>query len=135
MSAAQSGGASLGQKVKGAFQAVHGMGESIRGNAMDFVDSATGTEHKGRGAAVQGQREAETGVANMEGRPPQHMAGPGTAPTTTQTAPSATAASTATTAPAATAGPAATTAPSATTATTAATAEKTAYPPGSSTGF
>ncbi|KAI0731898.1 hypothetical protein BC629DRAFT_1601308 [Irpex lacteus] len=61
-----SAGSSVGQKVKGAFQAVHGIGESIRGNAMDFVDSATGTENRGHGAAVRGQQETAVGVNNME---------------------------------------------------------------------
>ncbi|KAI0758383.1 hypothetical protein BC629DRAFT_1598056 [Irpex lacteus] len=61
-----SAGSSVGQKVKGAFQTVHGIGESLRGNAMDFVDSATGTENRGHGAAVRGQQETAVGVNNME---------------------------------------------------------------------
>ncbi|KAI0696603.1 hypothetical protein BC835DRAFT_1341517 [Cytidiella melzeri] len=81
---ASSAGASAGQKVKGAFQAVHGIGESIRGNAMDFVDSATGTERRGHGATVNGQRETEIGVSNMEQRQPNAAATRSTAtPTST----------------------------------------------------
>ncbi|KAJ8453409.1 hypothetical protein ONZ51_g13611 [Trametes cubensis] len=43
----QSAGAGLGNIVKGAFQTVQGLGDSIRGNAMDFVDSATGHQPYG----------------------------------------------------------------------------------------
>ena len=85
-----SAGASAGQKVKyvslspsshprhvshlphsrhqrGAFQAAHGIGESIRGNAMDFIDSALGTERKGQPAFERGQQETAAGVDNMHG--------------------------------------------------------------------
>ncbi|KIP01210.1 hypothetical protein PHLGIDRAFT_131333 [Phlebiopsis gigantea 11061_1 CR5-6] len=65
-----SAGASVGQKIKGAFQTVHGLGESIRGNAMDFVDSATGTAQTGHSATERGTRETAVGVANMESRAP-----------------------------------------------------------------
>ncbi|KAI0339182.1 hypothetical protein BDW22DRAFT_1431796 [Trametopsis cervina] len=97
-STSSSAGSSVGQKVKGAFQAVHGIGESIRGNAMDFVDSATGSERAGHGAAVRGQQETEVGVANMERRQPNvnasatttgYTPASQTAPTATQTAPTA----------------------------------------------
>lgn len=48
---------------------------------MDFVDSATGTEHRGHGATVRGEQEAETGIARM-----QNDAAPmGTAPNTINT--------------------------------------------------
>ena len=58
-----------------------GIGNNIRGNAMDFVDSATGTAERGHGATVRGEQEAETGVTNMKrGAPPV-----GTAPSTTTT--------------------------------------------------
>lgn len=33
---------------------------------MDFVNSATGTENRGHGAAVRGQQETAVGVNNME---------------------------------------------------------------------
>lgn len=33
---------------------------------MDFVDSATGTDNRGHGAAVRGQQETAVGVNNME---------------------------------------------------------------------
>lgn len=43
------------QNQRGAFQTVHGIGESLRGNTMDFVDFVTGTENRSHGAAVRGQ--------------------------------------------------------------------------------
>ncbi|EIN05393.1 hypothetical protein PUNSTDRAFT_137507 [Punctularia strigosozonata HHB-11173 SS5] len=66
-------GAGLGQKVKGAFQTVHGVGEKIRGNALDAADSATGDRDVHgtgmRNAAVdqKGSMETNVGVANMRG--------------------------------------------------------------------
>ncbi|KAI0742171.1 hypothetical protein BC629DRAFT_1599802 [Irpex lacteus] len=76
-----SAGSSVGQKVKGAFQAVHGIGESIRGNAMDFVDSATGTENRSHGATVRGQQETAVGVNNMENGRHAGIGGVGTGTT------------------------------------------------------
>lgn len=38
----------LGEKVKGGFQAIHGLGEGIRGNINSFVDGA-GEQIAGRG--------------------------------------------------------------------------------------
>lgn len=70
-----------------------GIGESIRGNAMDFVDSATGTAGRGQGATMKGRQETETGVANMEGRAPMGSgvaATTATAPATTTAAPGST---------------------------------------------
>ncbi|KAI0742167.1 hypothetical protein BC629DRAFT_1445644 [Irpex lacteus] len=61
-----SAGSSVGQKVKDAFQTVHGIGESLRGDTMDFMDAATGTENRGHGAAVRGQQETAVGVNNIE---------------------------------------------------------------------
>ncbi|KDQ55385.1 hypothetical protein JAAARDRAFT_59902 [Jaapia argillacea MUCL 33604] len=61
-------GASLGNKVKGAFQAAHGMGESIRGNAMDALDTSFGTRSAGAvNTQKKGSAEVSTGVTNMEG--------------------------------------------------------------------
>ncbi|KAI0367344.1 hypothetical protein BV20DRAFT_970779 [Pilatotrama ljubarskyi] len=65
----QSAGAGLGNKIKGAFQTAQGLGDSIRGNAMDFVDSATGTGGRhtetdiGRQKTEQGINRVETGSA------------------------------------------------------------------------
>ncbi|KAI0077508.1 hypothetical protein K474DRAFT_1661597 [Panus rudis PR-1116 ss-1] len=67
-SAGGSVGASLGQKVKGVFTGAQGVGDSIRGNAMDFVDSATGTGGAHPETQV-GARKAEQGVAQMESKP------------------------------------------------------------------
>ena len=51
-----------------------GIGESIRGNALDFVDSATGTERDHHGlstaehdATIRGREETSVGISNMEG--------------------------------------------------------------------
>lgn len=80
------GGATVGQKVKGAFQTVHGLGESIRGNAMDFVDEATGTAKRGHGATARGEAEAQQGIANMEGRAPPVGTAPAAGTTTSTSA-------------------------------------------------
>ncbi|KAI0789052.1 hypothetical protein BC629DRAFT_1440220 [Irpex lacteus] len=45
---------------------------------MDFVDSATGTENRGHGAAVCGQQETAVGVSNMENGRHTGTAGVGT---------------------------------------------------------
>ncbi|KAK7692031.1 hypothetical protein QCA50_005436 [Cerrena zonata] len=64
-SAASGTGASLGQKVRGAFETAHGLGESIRGGAMDFVDSATGTGDRHQ-ETQKGAREVEEGISKIE---------------------------------------------------------------------
>ncbi|KAI8973071.1 hypothetical protein BD414DRAFT_499021 [Trametes punicea] len=61
----QSAGAGLGNAVKGAFQTVQGLGNSIRGNAMDFVDSATGTGGRHTETDV-GRVQTEQGINRME---------------------------------------------------------------------
>jgi len=75
--AAGSTGASVGDKVKGVFQTVHGVGESLRGGAMDFVDSATGTGGAHQETA-KGAREAEEGIARMDHSTTAPAAGTGT---------------------------------------------------------
>ncbi|KAI0746213.1 hypothetical protein C8Q80DRAFT_1319513 [Daedaleopsis nitida] len=60
-------GAGLGGAVKGAFETVQGIGNNIRGNALDFVDSATGTDRNGgHPEADLGRRQAEQGVQRIE---------------------------------------------------------------------
>ncbi|KAI9060409.1 hypothetical protein FKP32DRAFT_1595491 [Trametes sanguinea] len=80
----QSAGAGLGNVVKGAFQTVQGIGESIRGNAMDFVDTATGTGGRHTETDV-GRVQTEQGINRMEaGRnAPPTSTQPGAATTTT----------------------------------------------------
>lgn len=69
---------------------------------MDFVDSATGTENPGHGAAVRVQQETAVGANNMENSSPRHARTggvgtteygsggfAGTTATTTSTAPTA----------------------------------------------
>ena len=80
---------------------------------MDFVDSATGTEHRGHGATEKGELEAQTGIANMHNGAPQVGTAPNATTTTGGTA------TTTTTAPAATTGA----------------ASGGVVPPGSSTGY
>ncbi|KAI0710482.1 hypothetical protein C8Q76DRAFT_737604 [Earliella scabrosa] len=80
-------GAGLGSALKGAFETVQGIGNNIRGNAMDFVDSATGTSRQHPETQI-GRAQAEEGVQRIEaGRhaapDPAHTA----APSTTTTAP------------------------------------------------
>ncbi|KAH8077760.1 hypothetical protein BXZ70DRAFT_1012896 [Cristinia sonorae] len=64
-SSASNAGNSVGQKVKGAAETVHGIGESLRGGAMDFVDSATGS-HRQHPETQRGAAETEQGIARME---------------------------------------------------------------------
>ncbi|KAI0635472.1 hypothetical protein C8Q77DRAFT_1217284 [Trametes polyzona] len=61
----QSAGAGLGNTVKGAFQTVQGLGNSIRGNAMDFVDAATGTGGRHTETDI-GRHQTEQGINQME---------------------------------------------------------------------
>ncbi|RXW23013.1 hypothetical protein EST38_g2843 [Candolleomyces aberdarensis] len=61
-------GASAGNKVRGAFQAVHGVGESIRGNTMSALDSMIGRGNpETDDIARRGQEETHRGVGNMRG--------------------------------------------------------------------
>ncbi|KAI0329360.1 hypothetical protein GY45DRAFT_1280018 [Cubamyces sp. BRFM 1775] len=84
----QSAGAGLGNAVKGAFQTVQGLGNSIRGNAMDFVDSATGTGGRHTETDV-GRVQTEQGINRMEAGPnaPPTSAQPTAATTTNSVAP------------------------------------------------
>ncbi|KAI0748953.1 hypothetical protein C8Q74DRAFT_1361961 [Fomes fomentarius] len=60
-----SAGEGLGGVVKGAFETVQGIGNNMRGNAMDFVDSATGTNVEHPETDV-GRAQTEEGVERME---------------------------------------------------------------------
>ncbi|KAI0828456.1 hypothetical protein BC628DRAFT_66461 [Trametes gibbosa] len=81
----QSAGAGLGNTVKGAFQTVHGLGDSIRGNAMDFVDAATGTAGGRRHTETDvGRQQTEQGIGRMEDA---HHHTPVANPSATTTAP------------------------------------------------
>ncbi|KAJ8487362.1 hypothetical protein ONZ51_g4209 [Trametes cubensis] len=84
----QSAGAGLGNIVKGAFQTVQGLGDSIRGNAMDFVDSATGTGGRHTETDV-GRVQTEQGINRMEAgtNAPPTSSQPTTATSTSSAAP------------------------------------------------
>ncbi|KAL4079827.1 hypothetical protein J3A83DRAFT_4368674 [Scleroderma citrinum] len=70
---AQSGagsGRKLGNKLKGAAQVVHGIGESIRGTVLGAVDSIAHTpssEAKYEATASKGKAEIEEGIAKVRG--------------------------------------------------------------------
>ncbi|RPD56485.1 hypothetical protein L226DRAFT_531376 [Lentinus tigrinus ALCF2SS1-7] len=62
----QSRGSGLGSAIRGAFETVQGIGDNLRGNAMDFVDSATGTGPRHSTETEGGRRHTEEGVERME---------------------------------------------------------------------
>ncbi|KAI0643967.1 hypothetical protein C8Q79DRAFT_1011786 [Trametes meyenii] len=62
----ESVGAGLGNTLKGAFQTAQGLGDAIRGNAMDFVDSATGTSRRHHEETDVGRAKTEQGINRME---------------------------------------------------------------------
>jgi len=64
-SGAANAGSSTGEKVRGVFETAHGMGETLRGGALDFVDSAVG-HGKRHNASQRGAQETEEGIARME---------------------------------------------------------------------
>ncbi|PCH37121.1 hypothetical protein WOLCODRAFT_28928 [Wolfiporia cocos MD-104 SS10] len=63
-----------GNKLKGAWNTVEGAGDALRGGAMDFVDSATGTGGHHAETDV-GTAKTQAGMAEMRSN------GPGTAGT------------------------------------------------------
>jgi len=96
-------GANFGQKVRGAWNAVEGAGDKLRGGAMDFVDSATGTgghhaetdvgDAKMRQGVAQTRQPATTGTATTTAAPTSTTANasttaqaPASAPTNASTA-------------------------------------------------
>lgn len=69
---------SIGHKIKGATQFVHGMGDSIRGTALGAVDTATGGgETKNDEIAQRGRLEMQEGLDNMRGIHPASGLPPG----------------------------------------------------------
>ncbi|TCD61927.1 hypothetical protein EIP91_007695 [Steccherinum ochraceum] len=64
-------GASTGQKLKGAVEVVHGIGENLRGRFMDTVDqSMQPSSTTDRSETHQGRMETEQGFARMRGEVP-----------------------------------------------------------------
>jgi len=65
-SSGASAGANVGNTIKGAWQTVAGAGDAIRGNAMDFVDTLTGTG--GRHTETDaGAQQTNAGLARVKG--------------------------------------------------------------------
>jgi len=59
-------GRNWGNKIRGAWNTVEGAGDKLRGGAMDFVDSATGTG--GHHAETDmGNQKTQAGMAEMRG--------------------------------------------------------------------
>jgi len=66
-------GGGLGGKVRGAFETIHGVSDSIRAQGMSALDNALGTIQKDQEhawLAEQGRLEAQTGMARLRGRNP-----------------------------------------------------------------
>jgi len=57
-------GTKVGEGVHGAMNIVHGIGESIRGLAIDIADFGKGT---GKGISEDGKAEVKQGVRKVEG--------------------------------------------------------------------
>ncbi|KAF7441092.1 hypothetical protein PC9H_001441 [Pleurotus ostreatus] len=58
----------LGDRVRGGFQAVHGVGDNIRGTALGLVDTATGDGVANDEIARRGRVETSEGFAKLMGR-------------------------------------------------------------------
>ncbi|KAG2142410.1 hypothetical protein DEU56DRAFT_979587 [Suillus clintonianus] len=66
------GGGGFGDKIKGAAQIIHGLGENIRGTALGTADRATSSEagiQKDDEVAAKGRAEVAEGMARMRGHP------------------------------------------------------------------
>ncbi|OCH91736.1 hypothetical protein OBBRIDRAFT_791964 [Obba rivulosa] len=58
-------GSSAATTLKGAWQAVTGFGDYVRGNAMDFIDAITGSEAKHPETEV-GERRMKEGLTRVK---------------------------------------------------------------------
>ncbi|KAL4261877.1 hypothetical protein AB1N83_008121 [Pleurotus pulmonarius] len=58
----------LGDRVRGGFQVVHGVGDNIRGTALGLVDTATGDGVTNDEIARRGRVETSEGFAKLMGR-------------------------------------------------------------------
>jgi len=67
MSQGGDAGAKAGNFIKGGAKKVHGLGEALRGNINDFVDTATGTQKNPKNQATieKGVDEIESGHQGM----------------------------------------------------------------------
>jgi len=60
----------LGAKIKGGIQAIHGLGENIRGTALGALDTMSeGHETQNDEIARKGRVETEAGLAKWKGQP------------------------------------------------------------------
>ncbi|KAI0916526.1 hypothetical protein AcV5_002995 [Taiwanofungus camphoratus] len=71
------GGNTFGQKIKGAGEVIHGVGDNLRGKFLDAVDGGT-TGGGGHAETERGRMETEQGMSRMTGS----TYGPGTGATT-----------------------------------------------------
>ncbi|KAI0044942.1 hypothetical protein FA95DRAFT_1561647 [Auriscalpium vulgare] len=68
-------GAAIAEKVKGVTNIVHGLGEAIRGNALEFADNVVPEGHKDKGKHAEtgaditeeGRAEIDQGVGSVTG--------------------------------------------------------------------
>ncbi|KAI0635473.1 hypothetical protein C8Q77DRAFT_709100 [Trametes polyzona] len=66
------------QKLRGAAEVIHGIGDNLRGRAMSAVDSKTNAQSGTHPEVEKGRREVEEGMAKLTGgpgvndAPPQH---------------------------------------------------------------
>ncbi|OCH91739.1 hypothetical protein OBBRIDRAFT_791967 [Obba rivulosa] len=70
------GGSSAGQKLRGATEVVHGIGENIRGRMMEVIDDVTGT-NRGHAETQRGTMETEQGMSRMTGHTYSNATGAG----------------------------------------------------------
>lgn len=73
MSSNNSNPSGVGDKVKGVFETVHGLGDALRAQGMEAIDTTLKTPHKSEehaSLAEQGRREVESGMAKLRGYPP-----------------------------------------------------------------
>ncbi|KAG2067148.1 hypothetical protein BDR04DRAFT_1105470 [Suillus decipiens] len=80
------GGGGFGNKLKGAAQVIHGMGENIRGTALGSADRATNSAasaQKNADLATKGRAEIAEGMAKLKGHAPPPPAAPAGAATAT----------------------------------------------------
>ncbi|KAF7974173.1 hypothetical protein HWV62_13303 [Athelia sp. TMB] len=63
-------GSGFGNKIKGAIQVTHGIGENIRGTVLGAVDTVSGDNTGADNVATTGRAEVDQGMANMRGTAP-----------------------------------------------------------------
>lgn len=74
-------------KIRPELIIVAGVGDTIRGSAMDFVDSATGTANRRHPETDAGQQKVERGVNHITNPEQTHSVPPGKQSTATNDGP------------------------------------------------